>query len=114
MTAGLKTIIYPVSDLAQAKKIFGALLGVAPSVDEAYYVHFNVAEQEIGLLPNGHTTGMTGPVGYWWVGNIEESVKLLLDAGAVTEQEINDVGGGRLIARVKDADGNTIGLLQNP
>ena len=63
MTAGLKTIIYPVSDLAQAKKIFGALLGVAPSVDEAYYVHFNVAEQEIGLLPDGHTTGMTGPVG---------------------------------------------------
>ena len=114
MTAGLKTIIYPVSDLAQAKNIFGALLGVAPSVDTAYYVHFNVAEQEIGLLPNGHKQGMTGPVGYWWVENIEESVKQLLDAGAVTQQAINDVGGGRLIATVKDADENIIGLLQNP
>jgi hypothetical protein len=27
---------------------------------------------------------------------------------------VNDVGGGRLIATVRDADGNPIGLLQDP
>jgi hypothetical protein len=29
------------------------------------------------------------------------------------DQDIKDVGGGRLIASVKDADGNLIGILQD-
>jgi hypothetical protein len=29
-------------------------------------------------------------------------------------EDVKDVGGGRLIASVKDADGNLIGLLQDP
>jgi len=57
---------------------------------------------------------MTGPVGYWQVNNIQKSLQLLLDAGAHTQQEVQDVGGGKLIASVKDADGNIIGLLQLP
>ncbi|TMD43683.1 MAG: glyoxalase, partial [Chloroflexi bacterium] len=28
--------------------------------------------------------------------------------------EVQDVGGGKLIASVKDADGNITGLLQSP
>ncbi len=57
---------------------------------------------------------MTGPVGYWQVNDIQKSLQLLLDAGAQTQQEVLDVGGGKLIASVKDADGNIIGLLQLP
>jgi predicted enzyme related to lactoylglutathione lyase len=56
---------------------------------------------------------MTGPVGYLHVDDIEESLKLLLDAGADVQQEVKDVGGGKLIASVKDADGNVIGLMQS-
>jgi predicted enzyme related to lactoylglutathione lyase len=41
-------------------------------------------------------------------------VKALLEAGAEVHQEVKDVGGGKLIASVKDADGNLIGLLQSP
>lgn len=37
-----------------------------------------------------------------------------MDAGAVTDQEVKDVGGGKLIAKVKNADGNVIGLMQSP
>jgi predicted enzyme related to lactoylglutathione lyase len=81
-------------------------------MEEAYYVGFNVEGQDIGLDPHGHSKGMTGPVGYWHVDDIEESLKLLLEAGAVVQQEVKDVGGGKLIASVKDADGNVIGLLQ--
>jgi hypothetical protein len=29
-------------------------------------------------------------------------------------QAVKDVGGGKLIATVKDADGNLIGLIQEP
>lgn len=40
MTSGMRTVIYPVKDIAQAKTLYGKLLGVAPSLDEAYYVGF--------------------------------------------------------------------------
>jgi predicted enzyme related to lactoylglutathione lyase len=114
MTAGMKTVIYPVTDLARAKALYSTLLGVAPAMDEAYYVGFRVGDQDIGLDPHGHSQGMTGPVGYWNVDDIKESLQQLLDAGAETQQAINDVGGGKLIATVKDAGGNIIGLIQSP
>ncbi len=114
MTSGLETVIYPVKDLAGAKTLYGKLLGVAPSMDEAYLVQFDVAGQKVGLDPDGHSKGMTGPVGYWHVDDINESVKALLDAGAEALQAVREVGGGKLIASVKDADGNVIGLIQLP
>ena len=114
MNQGMRVVIYPVKDLAQAKALYRALLGVEPYADEAYYVGFRVGEQELGLDPHGHNKGMTGPVSYWEVNDIKESLQLLLDAGAQTQQEVQDVGGGKLIASVKDADGNITGLMQSP
>ena len=114
MVQGFSVVIYPVTDLAQAKSLYRTLLGVEPYTDEAYYVGFRVGDQEIGLDPHGHTKGMTGPVGYWQVNDIQNSLQLLLDAGAQAQQEVQDVGGGKLIASVKDADGNITGLLQSP
>jgi predicted enzyme related to lactoylglutathione lyase len=55
---------------------------------------------------------MTGPVAYWNVDDIKSSVKALLDAGAEEAEDVKDVGGGKLTAMVKDADGNVIGLIQ--
>jgi len=55
---------------------------------------------------------MPGPVAYWHVDDIAKSLEALLAAGAEPLQEINDVGGGKRIASVKDADGNVIGILQ--
>ncbi|PKV85434.1 VOC family protein [Streptomyces sp. TLI_146] len=112
MTQGLKTIIYPVKDLARAKAVFAGLLATDPVMDEPYYVQFDAAGQEVGLDPNGHGKGMTGPVPYWHVDDIKKTVKTLVDAGAQTLQDVQDVGGGRLTASVKDADGNVIGLIQ--
>ena len=109
MNQGLRTVIYPVGDLANAKALFGKLLGAEPYADEAYYVGFRIGEQEIGLDPNGHKQGMTG---YWHVDDIRTYLQALVEAGAVVLDDVRDVGGGRLIATVKDADGNLIGLLQ--
>jgi predicted enzyme related to lactoylglutathione lyase len=111
---GLSLFIYPVSDLAQAKTLFSKLLGVQPYFDQPYYVGFKVGDQEIGLDPNGHQQGKTGPVGYWQVDDIKKSLQLVLDAGTQAQQEIKDVGGGKLIATVKDASSNIIGLMQLP
>jgi predicted enzyme related to lactoylglutathione lyase len=112
MTSGMKTVIYPVKDITAAKELYTRLLGVAPVMDEPYYVGFKVDGRDIGLDPNGHGKGMTGPIGYWHVDDVNQTLEALLEAGAETNQPISDVGGGKLIASVTDADGNVIGLLQ--
>ena len=114
MTTGVGTIVFPVTDLAAAKAVFTQLLGVEPAADSPYYVGYDAPGQHIGLDPNGHKQGMTGPTLYWHVDDIEAAVTGLLKAGAVEQSAAKDVGGGRLIATVKDADGNVIGLLQDP
>jgi predicted enzyme related to lactoylglutathione lyase len=83
-------------------------------MDAPYYVGFNVGGLNVGLDPNGHSQGVTGPVAYWEVDDIEKSRQGLLDAGAQAHQGVKDVGGGKLIAAVKDADGNMIGLMKWP
>jgi catechol 2,3-dioxygenase-like lactoylglutathione lyase family enzyme len=83
MTEGMRTIIYPVKDIASARTLYSELLGVEPSMDGPYYVD-----------------------------DIRKSFDALPGAGAQVLQEVNDVGGGKLIASVKDADGNGIGLIQ--
>ena len=112
MTSGLRTVIYPVQDLDAAKALFGALLGSAPVMDEPYYVQFHDAGQEIGLDPHGHAKGMTGPVCYWHVDDIEAAFKALVAAGAKEQQSVQEVGAGRRVATVTDPDGNAVGLLQ--
>jgi predicted enzyme related to lactoylglutathione lyase len=114
MFQDISLFLYPVKDLAQAKTLYRTLLGVEPYADEAYYVGFRVGDQEIGLDPYGHNKGMTGPVGYYQANDIKKSLQLLMDAGAQVQQEVQDVGGGKLIASVKDADSNIIGLIQSP
>jgi predicted enzyme related to lactoylglutathione lyase len=111
MNKGVKTVIYPVKDIAQAKALFTALLGKEPYADQPYYVGYKIGDQDIGLDPNGHKHGMTP---YFEVDDIRKSLQSLLDAGAQTVQDVKDVGAGKLIAVVKDAEGNIIGLSQNP
>ena len=50
----------------------------------------------------------------WEVDDIEKTIERLREAGAEVQQAATDVGGGKLIAVVKDADGNVIGLAQSP
>ncbi len=109
MNSGIRTIVYPVTDLARAKAAFQELLGVQPMVDQPYYVGFQLGDQQIGLAPNDHKTGMTP---FYHVDDIKKSLQSLLDSGAQIEQALRDVGGGKLVASVKDADGNVIGLIQ--
>ncbi len=111
MNQGIKTVIYPVKDITRAKTLFRTLLGVEPYADAPYYVGFKVGDQDIGLDPNGHKHGMTA---YYTVDDIKASLQSLVDAGAQVVQEIKDVGMGKLIAAARDADGNIIGLTQEP
>jgi predicted enzyme related to lactoylglutathione lyase len=113
MASSVRTVIIPVRDLPRARELYGRLTGVAPSSDAPYYVGFTVDGQQIGLDPNGHRHGMTGPLAYWHVDDVAASLAQLVDAGAETVQPVTDVGGGKLIASARDADGNMIGLTQD-
>jgi predicted enzyme related to lactoylglutathione lyase len=112
-TEGAKTLLHPVSDLAAAKAVYTALLGIPPQADSPYYVGYDVAGQHIGLVPNGQSQGMSSPVAYWHVSDIEAKIAELTGAGATVREPAHDVGGGRLVATVADADGNILGLLQD-
>jgi predicted enzyme related to lactoylglutathione lyase len=112
-TEGIKTVLHPVSDLAPAKAVFTALLGVAPTTDEPYYVGYETAGQHIGLVPGGGPQGMRSPVAYWHVSDIEAKLAEVTAAGAAVREPAHDVGGGRLVATVTDPDGNVLGLLQD-
>jgi predicted enzyme related to lactoylglutathione lyase len=113
-TQGIKTVLHPVSDLAKAKPVYEALLGVAPQSDESYYVGFEAAGQQIGLVPGGGPQGMTSPVAFWHVPDIEAKLAEVTAAGATVQEAAHDVGGGRLVATVTDPDGNVLGLRQDP
>jgi predicted enzyme related to lactoylglutathione lyase len=112
-TQGIKTVLHPVSDLDTAKPVYSALLGVQPQADSSYYVGFEAEGQHIGLVPGGGPQGMTSPVAYWHVADIESKLAEVTAAGATVKESPRDVGGGRLVATVTDPDGNVLGLIQD-
>ena len=114
MPIELNTVLYPVKDLDQAKATFTALFGVVPHVDSPYYVGYEVSGHEIGLIPNGHDQGMTGPEPYYDVEDIDATLAALQGAGAMVVQEPTDVAAGLLVAKVRDTEGNLIGVKQPP
>jgi predicted enzyme related to lactoylglutathione lyase len=112
-TQGIKTVLHPVSDLATAKAVYTALLGVPPSTDSPYYVGFEAAGQQIGLVPGGGPQGYTSPVAFWHVPDIEAKLVEVTAEGATVNEPAHDVGGGRLVATVTDLDRNVLGLIQD-
>ncbi len=112
-TEGVKTVLHPVSDLEAAKRVYTALLGTPPTTDSAFYVGYEAAGQQIGLVPNGGPQGMTSPVAYWHVPDIEAKLAEVTAAGATLKEAAHDVGGGRLVASFTDPDGNVLGLIQD-
>jgi predicted enzyme related to lactoylglutathione lyase len=112
-TQGIKTVLHPVSDLAKAKAVYAALIGIPPQTDGPYYVGFEADGQQIGLVPGGGPQGMTSPVAYWHVPDIEAKLGEVTTAGATVRESPRDVGGGRLVATFTDPDGNVLGLVQD-
>ncbi|MGO9884256.1 MAG: VOC family protein, partial [Solirubrobacteraceae bacterium] len=91
-TQGIKTVLHPVSDLATAKPVYTALLGVEPQTDSEYYVGFEAEGQQIGLVPGGGPQGMTSPVAFWHVSDIEAKLAEVTAAGASLNEPARDVG----------------------
>ncbi len=107
MSENVQLIVYPAKDLEASKRFFSAFLGAAPYADTPYYVGFKAGDMEIGLDPQGPEI-----IAYVDVRDVRESLKSMLEAGASVFQDVKDIGYGMLIAQVKDANGNVLGLRQ--
>jgi predicted enzyme related to lactoylglutathione lyase len=114
MNKGITTILYPVRDIGKAKQLYSRLLGVDPIMDQPYYVGYQIGNQDIGLVPEGSNPGMTGATAFYEVSDIKQSLEVLRQEGAQILQEPRDVGGGKLVANARDADGNMVGFIQMP
>lgn len=109
MFLGLRTVIYPATDLAAAKAWYEKMLGFAPYFDEPFYVGFNVGGYELGLVPDG-TCAET----YWGVEKIQDAWNDLIAKGAQPKDEPKEVGGGIWVAILNDPQGNALGIIENP
>ena len=108
MARNIKLIVYPAKDIEKAKAFYGKFLDIEPYVASAYYVGYKVGDQEVGLDPNS----IVGPIAYTDVEDIKSSLQAMTEVGAEIVQDVQNIGGGMLIARFKDPDGNIVGLRQ--
>lgn len=113
MILGLRTVIYPTTDLPKAAAWYSQALEQQPYFNEPFYVGFAVGGFELGLIPDG-VAGTTGPQAFWGVANADTELARLLEIGAVLLDPVTDVGGGIRVAAVQDPFGNRFGIIENP
>ena len=113
---GLRTVAYKVSDLNKAKEWYSKVLGIQPYFDEPFYVGFNIAGYELGLQPEEHSAdpSIAIVVTYWGVDDVQVAWDELLANGATELELPMDVGGGIIVAAVRDPWGNAFGVIYNP
>ena len=109
---GLRTVIYPANDLDAARAWWTGVLGIDPYFVEPFYVGFDVAGYELGLLPDVNVA--EGAQVYWGVDDVAAAVDEAVRAGADAHTPPSDVGGGIVTALVTNPDGGLVGFIHNP
>ena len=113
---GLRTAIYKVDDLKEAKAWYAKAFRTEPYFDDPGYIGFDIGGYELGLMPDatGAANKTANVLTYWGVDDVEAEVARLLDLGAAAHTAPMNVGGEIVVASVTDPWGNAIGLIDNP
>lgn len=112
---GLRTTIYKVPNLTEAKQWYGQAFQTTPYFDEPFYVGFNINGYELGLVPDeGAKTKADNVLTYWGVDNVETEYSRLIQSGATEHEKPTHVGGNIVVASVYDPWGNVVGIIYNP
>ena len=113
MILGLRTVIYPVTDLAAGKAFYSQVLGAEPYFDQPFYVGYAVGGFELGLIPDG-TPGPDGASALWGTADAVAEMARLVNLGAAVHEPVKEVGDGIKVGSVSDPFGNVFGLIENP
>lgn len=113
---GLRTTIYKVNDINNAKEWYTQAFGTSPYFDQPFYVGFNIGGYELGLQPEEQSTidKTKNVVSYWGVNDIHSSFEKLVELGAKENEKPRNVGGEIMTASVIDPYDNIIGIIYNP
>ncbi len=113
---GLRTTIYKVGDIENAKNWYSKVFETAPYFEQPFYVGFNIGGYELGLQPEEApvTDKAESVVTYWGVDDIYAVYNDFIAAGATENEKPYNVGGALITATVKDLWGNLIGFIYNP
>ncbi|MCD6018115.1 MAG: hypothetical protein K0S53_1236 [Bacteroidetes bacterium] len=113
---GLRTTIYKVGNIDNAKEWYSKAFGAKPYFDETFYVGFNIGGYELGLQPEEQIEIQKGEsvLTYWGVNNVNETFYHFLQLGATEHEKPQNVGGEIIVATVKDPWENIIGIIYNP
>lgn len=109
---GLRTLIYPTSDINVSKKWWQDFLGIAPYFEAPFYAGFHVGDDEIGFNPGAEIA--FGPVTYIGVDSVEEGLARAEAQGSTVVSGIEDVGEGIKIVHLMSPTGDRFGLIYNP
>jgi predicted enzyme related to lactoylglutathione lyase len=114
MFSGVRTTVYRVADIREAKDWYSRAFKTDPYFDEPYYVGFNIDGWELGLQPREKDSDIpsTGSVSYWAVNDVGRAMDHLKGLGSEVLEELADVGVK--VAVMSDPWGNPIGLIDNP
>lgn len=113
---GLRTTIYKVGDINKAKEWYAKAFGAQPYFDEPFYVGFEIGGYELGLQPEEKPAKnkTESVVAYWGVDDVNAEFNRFISQGASAFEQPEEVGGGIIVATLKDPWGNIIGLIYNP
>lgn len=113
---GLRTTIYKVTDVDQAKVWYNQAFAVKPYFDEPFYVGFNIGGYELGIQSSETLPKDKGEnvLSYWGVDDIQKEYDRLVNLGAKEHEAPTNVGGDMMVASVRDPWGNVLGLIYNP
>jgi hypothetical protein len=109
---GLRTVIYPVVDLAAATGWWSQLLGSRPYLQRPFYVGFSVAGYELGLLPDAYAAD--GALVYWGVAAVPQAMAAAVAIGAIEHTPATEVGDSIVTGSVLTATGSIVGFIDNP
>ena len=110
---GLRTVIYKVSNLSEAKAWYSKAFDTEPYFDELYYVGFDIKGYELGLQQEESIKGES-TFTYWGVEDIQKEYNRFISLGASEHEKPMNVGGELMVCSVKDPWNNIIGLIYNP
>lgn len=109
---GLRTVIYPAPDLDAAKQWWTDLLGFGPYFDQPFYLGYEVAGYELGLLPTADPA--EGALTYWGVDDVQAAVDAAVSLGATVHVAASEVGEGIVTATVTNPQGAIVGFIHSP